>query len=100
MGCVVGIITGIMLIAHGYINVGGENSAYATVAICFGATLIVFCGVLQRCKINELSQKFGAAENTEIYLQCLDPNLIEAEWRRYHKLLAKASLLKGGYDAD
>ncbi len=101
VGCTIGILTGILLVAHGYVNIGGESSAYVTVAIVFGLMLIVYCCVLIRCKYADLSKKFCVGENNEeMYLQNLDHNLIEAEWRRYRQLLAKASALKGVSDGS
>lgn len=95
VGCAVGIITGILLVASGIFNVG-DDIADATVRVVFGLAVIGFCGVLQRCKYVELSQKFGLAGDT------LDPKAVEFEWRRFRQQFAEiaSQTQKGGADAD
>lgn len=88
VGCIVGILTGIMLIAHGYVNVGSEN-AYAAVVVIFGILLIGFCAALMRRKIAEFSKKFGVADDA------LDTKIVEFERKRFAKQLAEAVLQKG-----
>src|SRR3989344_4566742 len=99
VGCAIGMLIGVLLVVSGFFN-GGEDIADATVRVVFGLVVVGFCGVLARCKYTELWKKFGGAENGEIFLQRLDPELIEAEWRRHRKLLKKTSAQKGGDYAD
>ncbi len=91
VGCAVGIITGILLVASGIFNVG-VDMADGTVRIVFGLVLIGYCGVLMRYKYVELWKKLDNAVDS------LDPKIVEFEWKRFRQQLAEVASQKGGGD--